>query len=92
MTNLVILGSSGFLGKYFLNQIISEKFNVKAMIHNTNFDFVGEKFQGDILNQHDLEEHISTDDIVINFIGQIENDFSKFLDLNIDGGFNLLNA
>ena len=22
MTNLVILGSSGFLGKYFLNQII----------------------------------------------------------------------
>ncbi len=92
MANLVILGSSGFLGKCFLNQIVSEKFNVKAMIHNTDLDFVDEKFRGDILNQHNLEENISTDDIVINFVGQLESDFSKFLDLNIYGGFNLLNA
>jgi len=92
MTNLVILGSSGFLGKCFLNQIISEKFNVKAMIHNTNIDFEGEKFQGDILNQCDLEENISTGDIIINFVGQLESNFSKFIDLNIKGGLNLLNA
>lgn len=92
MTKIIVFGSSGFLGKHLVNHLVEEKIDLKAMFHDNHIEFQGEKFHGDLLDKDNIENNISVDDIIVNFVGQFDNDVSKFVDLNIQGGLNLLNS
>lgn len=91
MTRIVLLGASGFIGKSLLPKLISEKFDVTAMIHNSSI-MNSSIIQDDILNPEFLDSELNENDIIVNLIGQYTNNDSNFIDLNITGGLNLLNS
>jgi len=91
MTRIVLLGSSGFMGKSLLEKLILKKFDVKTLIHEESINHVNVIY-GDILDPNLLDSELDENDIVINLIGQYTNNDSDFIDLNIKGGVNLLNS
>ena len=91
MTNILLLGGTGFLGKFLLKRL-DQKNSVKVMIHDSDFQTSAEKFKGNILKKKSFFNEIRKDEIIINFLGQITANESDFIDLNIVGGINLLNS
>jgi UDP-glucose 4-epimerase len=91
MTNILLLGGTGFLGKSLLKRL-DQKNSVKVMIHDLDFYTNAEKFKGNILKKESFSNEIRKNEIIINFLGQISTNESDFIDLNIIGGINLLNS
>ena len=91
MTNILLLGGTGFLGKSLLKRL-DQKNSVKVMIHDSDFYTSAEKFGGNILKKKSFFNEIRKNEIIINFLGQITPNESDFIDLNIIGGINLLNS
>ena len=92
MRNVLLLGGSGFLGNALLSKLSEENFKLKTMIHLTKIPKSISSFQGNILKKKSLEKKIENRDIVINLVGQYHGNLSKFIDLNIKGGLNLLES
>ena len=91
MTDILLLGGTGFLGKSLLKRL-DQKNSVKVMIHDSDFQTSAVKFKGNILKKKSFFNEIRKDEIIINFLGQISTNESDFIDLNIVGGINLLNS
>ena len=91
MTNILLLGGTGFLGKSLLKRL-DQKNSLKLMIHDSDFQTNAEKFKGNILKKESFFNEIRKNEIIINFLGQISTNESDFIDLNIVGGINLLNS
>lgn len=92
MTRIILLGGSGFIGKALLPMLQKEQFQILRLVHNKQFPTDIDAFKGDICIPGLLDEHIQDNDIIVNLIGQTENDSSKFIDNNIIGALNLLNS
>jgi UDP-glucose 4-epimerase len=92
MNKIIILGGSGFLGKSLHSELKKESFQVKTMIHANNVESKSEKFKGNVLSKSSLDPNISKGDTVINLVGQFSGDVSNFINLNIEGGLNILNT
>ena len=92
MTNIVLLGASGFIGNSLLSSLEKERFKIKALVHNGHFENNVEKFTGDILRPGLLDKVVSNGDIIVNSIGQNNPSVKKFVDLNIKGGLNILES
>jgi nucleoside-diphosphate-sugar epimerase len=93
MNKIVVLGGSGFLGKSLMAKLHSEHIPYKTMIHSN--DVLGrniEKFKGNILSEKTFLDELSSQNIIINLVGQYDMNISKFIDLNMIGGLNLLNS
>ncbi len=91
MTEILLLGGTGFLGQSLL-QKLEQKNSVKVMIHNSNLQTNAQKFNGDILSKNSFINEIHDDQIIINLLGQITSNESDLIDSNILGGLNLLNS
>jgi len=70
MTNILLLGGTGFLGKSLLKQL-NKKNSLKLMIHKSDFQTNAEKFNGNILKKKSFFNEIRKNEIIINFLGQI---------------------
>ncbi len=92
MSNVLLLGGSGFLGKELLCKLSKENFKIKTMIHRKKIPNSIITFKGNILKKESLEKKIENRDIIINLVGQYHGNLSKFIDLNIKGGINLLES
>ena len=92
MTRIILLGGSGFIGKSLLPMLQKEQFQILKLVHNKQFPTDIDIFKGDICIPGLLDEYIQDNDIIVNLIGQTENDSSKFIDNNITGALNLLNS
>jgi len=92
MNNIIIFGSTGFIGKALVEKVSIKKNNLKIMIHTKKNEIKCNKFQGDILRKKSFENQIKDKDIIINTIGQYNNNTSNFVELNIKGGINLLES
>ena len=90
MTNIVVLGGSGFVGKSLLKKLENNEFKVNVMINSTKIKNRFKKFCADILDKKTFESQIKNGDVIINLIGQYNGDILNFVDLNIKGGLNLL--
>ena len=90
MNRIVILGSTGFLGKKLRISLDRTNFPVKYMIHNKNKKLKKNEFYGDILDIKTLSKNLSDGDIVINLVGQYEKNFLNFFNSNLIGSLNLL--
>ena len=91
MNNILLLGGTGFLGKPLLLKL-ETKNSVKIMIHNSNLQTSAKKFKGDILIQKSFSKEIRNNETVINLLGQMSADENGFINSNIIGTFNLLEA
>ena len=92
MTNITVLGGSGFVGKSLLQKLESKKFKVKVMVNSSKIKNKFKKFHGDILDKKTFENQIKNSDIIVNLVGQYNGHISNFIDLNIKGGLNLLES
>jgi UDP-glucose 4-epimerase len=92
MNRIIVLGSSGFLGKSLLQKLIEKNFDAKYMIHKTKKKLQNDEFLGNILDKKCLLKILKDNDIVINLVGQYDNNLSRFVDINIQGGMNLIEA
>lgn len=92
MSRIVILGGSGFLGKSLIKMLDCGDYKIRVMLHKNNIPFKVEKFYSNILYQKKLEKEIVEGDIIINLVGQFNGNLSQFIDLNLYGGLNLLEA
>lgn len=90
MNRVIILGSSGFLGKSLRQKLIEKNVNAKFMVHKKKKILEKNEFLGDILDKKCLSKILKNDDIVINLVGQYDGNLSKFFDTNILGGMNLI--
>jgi len=91
MNSIILIGSSGFLGKHLLLELQKEKYQIKSMIHTNGVENAS-TFKGDLLSKETFENEISDGDIVINAAGQLNDNFSNFIDANIHGNYNLLDV
>lgn len=90
MKEITILGSSGYLGNALISKLKTKKFKIKAMIHKNTIKHSVNTFHGDIINLKSLEKNIQSNDIVVNLIGQLNNNHSSLYKEAIDGSINLL--
>ena len=91
ISQLIILGGSGFVGRSLLNKL-NEDYNPKVIIYKNDIETNFKKFKSDILVPSILDNQIENGDTIINLIGQfVEND-ENFVDLNIVGALNILNS
>ncbi len=91
MTEILLLGGTGFLGKSLLKKL-EQKNSIKIMIHNSNLQTNAQKFKGNILSKNSFIDEIHDDQIIINFLGQMTPNESDLIDSNIVGGLNLVNS
>lgn len=92
MSRIILLGGSGFIGKSLLPMLQKEQFQILRLVRNKQLSTDIDIFSGDICTSGLLDKHIQDNDIIVNLIGQTENDSSKFIDNNIIGTLNLLNS
>jgi nucleoside-diphosphate-sugar epimerase len=92
MNNIVIFGGTGFIGKSLVKKISNDKNKLKIMIHSKEKKNKYKKFRGDILNKKSFEDQIVDNDVIINLIGQYNNNILNFIELNMKGGINLLES
>ncbi len=88
---IIILGSSGFLGKALISKLEAENLKYKGMVKQKNKSNK-KYFLGDITRKNFLEKQISNNDVVVNLIGQDNKDISKLFEQNVNGALNLLNS
>ena len=62
------------------------------MVNSSKIKNKFKKFHGDILDKKTFENQIKNGDIIINLVGQYNDNISNFIDLNIKGGLNLLES
>ncbi|QLH05807.1 NAD-dependent epimerase/dehydratase family protein [Nitrosopumilus ureiphilus] len=91
MTNILLLGGTGFIGKSLLQQL-EKKNSVKIMIHNSNLQTNAEKFKGNILKKDSFFNEIRENETIINLSGQLTANESDYINTNILGGLNLLDS
>lgn len=92
MNNIIIFGGTGFIGRSLIKKISNEKYKLKIMTHFKKNKNKYKKFQGNILSKRSFEDQIRDNDVIINLIGQYENDLLDFIELNMKGGINLLES
>jgi UDP-glucose 4-epimerase len=87
---IIILGSSGFVGKALVSKLSENGVKSKNMVRYKK-NLKKNEFFGDITKEKFLEGKISDNDTIINLIGQTNKKTSNLFDENIIGTFNLLN-
>ena len=90
MNRILILGSTGFLGKSLRQKLSDEKLNVKYMVHKKQKNLQKNEFLGDILDKKSLLKIVKDNDVIVNLVGQYGDNLSNFFDINIKGGLNLI--
>ena len=91
MTNILLLGGTGFIGKSLLSEL-EKKNSIRMMIHNSDLETTAQKFKGNILSTDSFVNQINDDQIIINLLGQTTSNESDFFTSNILGALNLLNS
>ena len=91
MTNILLLGGTGFLGTSLLRRLERNN-SVKIMIHNSNLDTNAQKFKGNILSKSSFIDEIRENETIVNFLGQMTSNESDLINSNIIGGLNLLDS
>ena len=93
MNKVLIVGSSGLLGRSLVEYFASNNFQVGAL--SRNCDNQNDKFNNyavDVLDYEHLEFVVAQYDIVVNCIGQITNPIHECVSLNTKGVKNIIDA
>lgn len=92
MASIIVLGGSGFIGKSLIERLEKTNFaNTTIIVNSTKIRTNLKKIQCSILDKT-LKKNIQNGDILVNLVGQYNGDIPSFIDLNINGAFNLLES
>jgi UDP-glucose 4-epimerase len=92
MTRIVIIGASGYIGKFLLNALQKIPYEILAIEHNSPVNSNVNTFSADITNPSVLDNILKDDDVVINLVGQVTPYIKTFTMSNILGNIYLLNS
>ena len=94
MSNVLILGASGFLGRAIVKKFHKEGVRVGALSRNPlhSENKLIKQHSVDILNEREIEVVVSEYDIIVNCTGQISNPIHQCLVQNTDGIRNIVAA
>jgi len=92
MNKIILLGGTGFLGKALFPLLQKEGFKIITMIHKNHSKLSSDIFLGDISNPKILDSQLEDNDVIINLIGQYDQNLSQFIQKNILGAINILNS
>lgn len=87
MSSVLIIGSSGFLGRALVEKLKEKGIEIGALSRDSkssNNSFI-KQFSVDILNAQEIENVISQFEIIINCTGQISSPINQCLAQNTDG-------
>ena len=91
MNRIIVLGSSGYLGKSIREKLSKTDHKVLYMVHKKN-KIQKNEFFGDVLNKQSLLKILKNNDLVLNLVGQYTNSSDNFFNTNLFGSYNLLEA
>ena len=83
MNKIILLGGTGFLGKALFPLLQKEGFKIITMIHKNHSKLSSDIFLGDISNPKILDSQLEDNDVIINLIGQYDQNLSQFIQKNI---------
>ena len=92
MNKIILLGGTGFLGKALSPLLQKEGFKIITMIHKNHSELSSDIFLGDISNPKILDSQLEDNDVIINLIGQYDQNLSQFIQKNILGAINILDS
>lgn len=92
MSKIIILGGSGFIGKFLISTLLKKNQNILALKHQNSIASKCITFDGDILESGLLDNVIEENDLVINLIGQLNDNSPNFINTNILGNLNILES
>jgi len=98
LTKIVALtGSTGFIGSHILNTLLTNGYQVRALVRRPNKVRIShpnlELIHGDLHNLSALDQLATSTDVVIHCAGRVRgSSLSQFTHDNIDGTRNVLNA
>ncbi len=88
---IIILGSTGFVGKALVTKLRKNGIDCKNMVRYKK-NLKKNNFLGNIIEENFLKAEISDNDTIINLVGQTSKKTSNLFDENVKGAFNLLNS
>ena len=65
MNRIIILGSTGFLGKSLCKKLSDKKLNIKCMVHKKQKNLQKNEFLGDVLDKKSLIKVVKDNDVII---------------------------
>ena len=92
MNKIILLGGTGFLGKALFPLLQKEEFKITSMIQKNHSELSSHIFLGDISNPKILDSQLEDNDVIINLIGQYDQNLSQFIQKNILGAINILDS
>lgn len=101
MSKVLLIGSTGKIGKCVLKELLSNNFEIGLLIRNLSNREIDNSykklklFEGDITVQHSLDIAIQWADVVINCAGYVSykrNDGEKLQISNVEGVHNIVQA
>ncbi|MBL7147638.1 MAG: NAD(P)-dependent oxidoreductase [Nanoarchaeota archaeon] len=90
--NILVIGGTGFVGKYLVKELIRNKYNIRCLVINKKLEPIKntEFVYGDIRNKDSLKKAVENIDVIIHLASIINPKDPNIYNVNVNGSKNLI--